>query len=335
MGCSGRTSPSGPAASPRSPHRFYLATDIGTWQTTVRSAATGKAVAVVPVPSLEGQWERVAGAGHPRGMGRSTSPRSSAVSPGEQIYRFRLTPTGHVTEFARIPGGSLRPGWAADALAASPNGSLVAVGAYDQRDHRYRGRLYGPERSDQLIVIHTATGAQSIWRGGSPTAATSSSGWAACRGRATAVSWPCSASGATTGNAGGEFVPSRQRQAQLRAIEPAGHRRRQHAGWGRLLLPQSPRIPFLAQALISPDGSTITAMVLHGRAIGNPQISGIFPAGLSVEQISVTTGRQLTVLYRRHLGDTSESERPDGRPAGDERRRHRAQPDPQRRHLQP
>ena len=29
--------------------------------------------------------------------------------------------------------------------------------------------MYGPQRSDQLVVIHTATGAQSIWRGGSPT----------------------------------------------------------------------------------------------------------------------------------------------------------------------
>ena len=194
----------------------------------------------------------------------------------------------------------------ADALAASPNGSLVAVGAYDQRDHRYRGRLYGPERSDQLIVIHTATGAQSIWRGGSPAGGykffrVGSLSWTGdSRELAVLGEWCRSA-----GNAGGELCPARQRQAQLRAIEPAGRSGGSVLG-GRLLLPQSPRIPFLAQALISPDGSTITAMVLRGRTIGNPQISGIFPASLSVERISVAAGRQLTVLYQRHLGDTSE-----------------------------
>jgi hypothetical protein len=41
----------------------------------------------------------------------------------EQIYRFRLTAAGHVTGFAPVPGGALRPCWAADSLAASANGS--------------------------------------------------------------------------------------------------------------------------------------------------------------------------------------------------------------------
>jgi hypothetical protein len=45
--------------------------------------------------------------------------------------------------------------------------------------------------------------------------------------------------------------------------------------------------------------------VRDGRIVGNPQISGIFPLNLSIEQISVATGRQLSVLCQRHLGDTS------------------------------
>ena len=72
---------------------------------------------------------------------------------------------------------------------------------------------------------------------------------------------------------------------------------------GRLLLRQAPRT-FLAQALVSPDGSVITAMVLRGKIIGNPEVSGGYPADLSVAQVSVETGHPLGVIYRRYLGDT-------------------------------
>ena len=82
---------------------------------------------------------------------------------GEQIYRFGLTAAGHVTGFARVPAACCAQGGQRDALAASADGSRVAVGAYYYPDH---GR-YGPQRSDQLIVINTVTGAQSLWRGGS------------------------------------------------------------------------------------------------------------------------------------------------------------------------
>ena len=276
----------------------------GSWKTVVRSTATGKVVAVIPVPSLE-----VAGSVAPAlaaaGNGTFYIAAFERGVPGEQIYRFRLTAAGHVRGFARIPGGALRPGWAADALAASPDGSLVAIGAYYTRDHYVHGQDNPPDRSDQVVVIHTATGAQGVWRGGSP-----ARGYQRLRvaslsftgdGRELAVlgEW-CRGVSAV---AGGEGCSRRDRQAQLRAIDPAG--RGGSVLGGRLLLRQSPRIPFLAQALISPDGSVITAMVLRGRVLGNPDISGIFPQDLSVERIAVATGRRLGVLYRRDLGDTS------------------------------
>jgi len=304
-GLFGTHRPGGSAHLPAPPHRFYLATGIGSWQTTVRSTATGKAVAVVPVPS-PGTTGSLSPALATAGNGTFYIAAFQHGLPGEQIYRFRLTAAGHVTGFARVPGGSLRSGWAADALAASPDGSMLAVGAYDQRYHRHNGLLSGASRSDQLIVINTSTGAQRIWRGGSPAGGyryfrVGSLSWTGdSRELAVLGEW-CR----TAGDPGGELCPAGQRQAQLRAIQPASH----HGGSvlaGRLLLRPSPRVPFLAQALISPDGSTITAMVLRGRAIGNPQISGIFPANLSVEQISVATGRRLNVLYQRRLGDTSE-----------------------------
>jgi len=79
------------------------------------------------------------------------------------------------------------------------------------------------------------------------------------------------------------------------------------AGW-QLMLTESARYPYLAQALISPDGQMVTAMVLTGPKVGqNPGGPGVVPDNLTVEQIAVPSGRPLRVLYRRHLGSTFET----------------------------
>jgi len=288
----------GGAHLPAAPHRYYLATDLGTWKTAVRSTATGKVVAVVPVPSLS-----VAGTVSPAlasaGNGTFYLAAFEHHVRGEQIYRFRVTTAGHVMGFTRVPGGALRPGWVADALAASPDGSQVAVGAYYYPDH---GR-YGPQRSDELVVINTATGAQRTWRGGSPAGGykffrVASLSWTGeVRGLAVLGEWCKAAS-----DPGGEGCPRRERLAQLRAINPASGGGSVLAG--QLLLRQAPRT-YLAQALVSPDGSVITAMVLRGKIVGNPDISGIYPRYMSVERIAAATGHLLGVIYRRDLGDTS------------------------------
>ena len=70
---------------------------------------------------------------------------------------------------------------------------------------------------------------------------------------------------------------------------------------GRLLLRQAPGT-YLAQALASPDGSVITAMVLRGESVGNPDISGTYPRIMSVEQISTVTGHLLGVIYPARPG---------------------------------
>jgi hypothetical protein len=297
-GLFGRDQSGGMARLPTAPHRYYLATDLGTWKTAVRSTATGKVIAVVPVPSLE-----VAGTVSPAlasaGNGTFYIAAFERGVRSEQIYRFRLTAAGQVTGFARVPGGTLRPGWAADALAGSADGSQVAIGAYYYPDHGH----YGPQRSDQLVVINTATGAQHTWRGGSPAPGyrffrVASLSWATgTRELAVLGEWCKVAS-----NPGGEGCSRWERQAQLRAINPAGP-----AGsvlTGRLLLRQAPRT-YLAQALVSPDGSVITAMVLRGKIVGNPEISGLYPEHMSVERIATATGHPLGVIYRRDLGDTS------------------------------
>jgi hypothetical protein len=296
----------GPASLPAAPLRFYITIGLGLTKVVVRSTATGRVVATVPVALVANSGSEVAPALATAANGTFYLAAFERGVQEEQIYRFQLTAAGHVTGFARVPGGGLRSGWAVDALAASANGSRIAVGAYYYRSHVNPG----PEQSDQVVVINAHTGAQRVWQGGSLAGGhnffrVASLSWTSGRhGLAVLGQW-CRA---FDPNPGGEECPPSERQAQLRAINPAGP-----AGGsvvdGRLLLGQAPRT-FLAQALVSPDGSVITAMVLRGKIIGNKQISGGFPANLSVVRISVATGYEFSLLYRRYLGDTSSESGP-------------------------
>lgn len=296
---------SGPGSLPAAPLRFYLATDLSLTKVVVRSTATGKVVAVVPVTPAESTGTSVAPALATGANGTFYVAAFERGVQGEQIYRFRLTATGHVTGLARVPGGALRPGWAADSLAASANGSRIAVGAYYYPTHV----TPGPEQSDQVVVINSRTGAQRVWRGGSLAGGydffrVASLSWTSGPRELAVLGQWCRVADL---NPGGEECPGSQRQAELRAINPA--RPSGSVLDGRLLLRQAPRT-FLAQALVSPDGSVITAMVLRGHVVGNSQISGGFPANLSVEQVSAATGHRLGVIYRRYLGDTSSESGP-------------------------
>jgi hypothetical protein len=302
-GLSGTRQSGGPVRLPAAPLRFYVATDLSITKVVVRSTATGKVVAVVPVALVANTGSEVAPA---LATGANGTFYIAAFQRGvreEQIYRFRLTAAGHVTGFARVPGGALRPGWAADSLAASANGSRIAVGAYFYLTHV----TPGPEQSDQVVVINTHTGAQRTWRGGALAGGynffrVGSLSWGGLHELAVLGQWCRWADP----NPGSEDCPRWQRQAQLRAINPAGPGGGSVLD-GRLLLSQAPHT-YLAQALVSPDGSVITAMVLRDKIVGNPEISGGFPANLSVERVSAATGRTLGVIYRRYLGDTSESD---------------------------
>ena len=293
--------PGGPGRLPAAPLPFYVTTGLSMTKIVVRSTATGRIVATVPVAPVDTTGVSVPPALATAANGTFYLAAFERGVRDEQIYQFRLTAAGHVTGFARVPGGALRPGWAADALAASANGSRIAVSAFYYPTHVNPG----PEQSDQVVVVNARTGAQRTWLGGSPAPGytffrVASLSWTGnTRELAVLGEW-CRA---VNPNPGGESCPRSQRQAQLRAINPAGSRGGSVLD-GRLLLRQAPRT-LLAQALVSPDGSVITAMVLRGNVIGNPQISGIFPANLSVEQVSAATGDRLGVIYRRYLGDTS------------------------------
>ena len=162
-GCSGTRQSGGPGRLPAAPLPLYVTTDLAITRIVVRSTVTDKAVAVVPVTLVGNTGSLVAPALAAGGSGTFYVAAFERRVREEQIYRFRLTAAGHVAGFARVPGGALRPGWAADSLAVSANGSQIAVGAYYYPSHVSRGL----EQSDQVLVVNTYTGAQRIWRGGS------------------------------------------------------------------------------------------------------------------------------------------------------------------------
>ena len=108
---------------------------------------------------------------------------------GQRLYRFRLTSTGQVTGFASLPGGTLgNRNWTADAIAASPDGSRVAISL------SWAGPVCGSRpgktacphfstRPSYIDIIEVATGTRSVWRGGTgPAFTVASLSWTA-RGR--------------------------------------------------------------------------------------------------------------------------------------------------------
>jgi hypothetical protein len=280
------------------PPRYYVEAELN-GSTVVRSTATGAVTATVPNSRPFG---------HAIGYGTATVAASGhgtffvagfmRGAGGERIYRFRLTGSGQISVFSPVPGGVLGVGQLADAMAVSPNGSQIAVGI--SFPDGKSGKLRTP--SDEIVVIKAATGVQSVWRGGLSRLGSSfnvgSLSWTGDGRELVVLGQWCGQGAADSEVCGGSRV------AEVWAVNSASGGGQLDSG--HLLLRQSARFPYIAQALISPDGSTITALVLTGSVIGSHSVSGAVPDDLSVEQISVATGRQLRVLYHRHMGPSSQ-----------------------------
>jgi hypothetical protein len=301
-GGSGGYLAAGPAPDP-----YYVVGDLDLDRPVVRSTATGRITATVPVPrSPKAPWYGLVAAA-PGGVFFVAAWVPQAT--GEKIYRFRVTAAGRVSGFAAVPGGALGgAGWAADAIAASPGGEQVAIAFSFIRPAGNCGSAGVPtcpaaRPSDYIVVLNTVTGKKSVWQGGLSELgkwfSVGNLSWADDGHELVFFGQGCAQGGWEPGS---ESCGT-ERVAEARTLDPVAGGGR--LGSGRLLLRQSARYPYIAQAVISPDGSTITAIVLTGAVIGNPSVSGIFPDNLAVEQISVRTGKLLRVLYRRELGDTS------------------------------
>jgi hypothetical protein len=289
------------------PHHYYIENSFQVTQPVVRSTVTGAMTATVPVPRDPdaATTDIVSSAANGWYFAVANVPNQQA----QRIYRFQVTDTGRVTRFSAVPGARIgNSEWTADAASASPDGSQLAVAV------SYQGRSQCPHNEssclvpggdtypDYIVTVNAATGAERIWQGGLGGRGTyfsiSSLSWTG-NGRELVFLGETCGGGSVNSQAcqlpvkGRTFTTTRI----IRALDPAT--RGGLLTSGPVLLRQSARVPHMVQALISPDGTTITAVVLTGKADG-----GFYPHNLTVEQISVATGKVTGVLYRRELGST-------------------------------
>jgi len=296
----------GTAAAP--PRHYVQVT--GDDHLVVRSTATGAVTATVPVPHVtNAPWPDVVAA---TGTGTFFAAAFVPGRPGQRLYRFGVTDSGRVRGFSIVPGGVLGgAGWAASAMAATPDGSRVAVsfsfvgigqpcgtvGHPPCPLPSHRDSLPGAH-PDYIDVISPATGAASVWQGGLSRrgrhATIASLSWTADGQELAYLAQWCGYDVTGDGICSSFLDRGGYQDAEVWAVNPGSQGGRLDGG--HLLLRQSARFPYIAQALISPDGSTITAVVLTDR------VDGTFPRVLSVQRISVATGKRLGVLYRRFLG---------------------------------
>jgi hypothetical protein len=217
------------------------------------------------------------------------------------LYRFRLTSTGQVTGFSAVPGSSISNRTWIETVAASPDGSEFAL-------------ALATGSSSQIVVINTATGARSVWQGGmarpSGSFGIASLSWTSNGELVFLAQWckppyqPDTICPSVSANIGG-VTPS-DSQVWMLDPGPAGGR----LDSGRMLLGQSGQYPLITQAVINPDGSTLTAAVVNqpasfkrtGKDSELPQDALARPGRFSVDQISVATGAQLSTLYQASFG---------------------------------
>jgi hypothetical protein len=279
-----------PAPATASPPRYYAEVEGKIYsgsntQVVLRSTATGAVAARIANPVLAGQ--------------PTLTPLSVAAAPGDRtfyavysahaymgtghlvVYRFHLTPPGTVTGLAEINGGLITGQdilFNLGGFAVSPDGSqlVLAVAATSTDD-------VASAVAGEILVINTQTGAHTVWRGGMDRAGQIldivNVSWTG-NGKTLAYLAQWCPSGATGESLTGVICMTSYSDSQVRALDAA-------AGGalnaGPVLLRQSARYPLLAQALIDPDGTDLSALV---------QDRG----GLQVVTISVATGRITSVL---------------------------------------
>jgi hypothetical protein len=289
----GQLSRSGPdtEATAGAVPRYYVGSVDAGKTLTVRSVATGAITATVPYPAagdLSNGVPVVASARN--GMFFAAIYRGKSVA--EQIYQFQVTEAGQVSGFAPVAGGQMPHGQDIDTIAASPDGSLLAIGLNTAANY--------PD-DDQIIVIHTGTGAKTVWRGAAVHRgqfSVSSLSWTANDHELAVLGQWCQqfANGNESCQTPAGAV---HRTAEVWALNPASGGGQ--LSKGHLLLRQSARNPYISQAVLSPDGSAITAVVLTRRQIRSGDSATVVPGSMVVRQISVATGKQLRVLYSSKL----------------------------------
>jgi hypothetical protein len=261
----------------------------------VRATASGAVTAVVrnPVPHTNCGGAIAAATNQTyfmtcdkwSGHGRTAALRET------MIYRFHLTRSGRISGYSLVRGGVLK-GVLADKIAAAPDGSEIAA---EVLRPDASGKLYTNTIPVGVLVISTRTGHRALWRAGpyAPGAvqfANAASLSFTGDGRRLIVLEARCHRGPLLTRCGGHA------DMQVRAFSPAA--RGGSLERGRVLLRQSQLVPpstFISGALISPDGSAVTAALAHCPRRG--------ACTLSVARISADTGRVLQVIYQVRTGD--------------------------------
>lgn len=290
-----------PEISSNAPPRYYVEADFVGGLPQVRSTATGAVTDTVRVPHVPSGF----GPNMVAAVGNGLFFAAVAQSAGERIYRFRLTSSGRVWDLAPVPGGTIGDSqFGIGAMAASPDGSRLAIAlnpttstsagscsSFGQCSYTYSSQ------NGYIGIINTANGARSVWQGGTgPNFLFSvvSLSWTADGNELAYLGEWCPQSGGSSVSSCLPGTGTGGAKAQVRTLDPTTGGGTLTSG--RLLFRTSAAFPDLPQALISPDGSTITAASVTSTA---GAIST--PTQLAVEQISVATGKPLRVLYRQDL----------------------------------
>ncbi|HXS62122.1 MAG TPA: hypothetical protein VN767_04560 [Streptosporangiaceae bacterium] len=161
----------GGTKAPSGPPKFYIEDHYhrgGTTTVEVRSRTTGKVISVVrsPLPRFNCGDDLAAGGTNTFFLTCHTwtkKPGSkNSTLRDTRIYRFEVSNSGHATTPTLLKGSILK-GLDGEQLAASPDGSLVAVQVIPVNPD---GNLYTDSMPSGVVVINTKTGKRAIWRVG-------------------------------------------------------------------------------------------------------------------------------------------------------------------------
>jgi hypothetical protein len=296
MAAPGRPS-SGAAGAPR----YYVEASFTGGLPQVRSTATGVVTDTVRVPYFQSGL----GPNMVTAVGNGVFFAAVTQSVGERIYRFRLTIGGRVSDLAPVPGGAIGDSqFGIGAMAASPDGSRLAVALAPTSGSSTAScsssgacQYTSSGQNGYIDIIDTTNGAKGVWQGGTgPNFQFSVVGlsWTADGNELAYLGEWCPQSGGSSISSCLPGAGTGGAKAQVRTLDPTTGGGTLTSG--RLLFRTSPAFPDVPQALISPDGSAITAA-----SVTSPAGANSTPTQLAVEQISVATGKPLRVLYRQDL----------------------------------
>lgn len=278
------------AATADSPPPFYVSIEGDGNRLVVRRTATGFRTDVVGAPR---GWYATGKAAFYQGFEMSglgvADDRLFVVSYTNPVlrrtalFRFGLTRSGKVTDFAQLPGGPL-PGLVNPVVAVSPDGTQVAVAGTPPPRHLGDN----PVESATVVVVNVLDGSRRTWQGGlnrpGQQFSIPSLSWTADGRSLIYVAQWCKPQleipdNATCQSEGSKPASGPVAQVRRLAVTVGGG----SLGSGNVLLQGSARPPKIMQALALPDGDLAVVLRAHTH--------------VSVVEFAVPGGHRVRVLY--------------------------------------